>query len=50
MLVPKIRTSKRCVLMLLVVVMYLCPNQYYKYLVTGASFVSLMLQVKDRSH
>lgn len=48
MLVPEIRTSKRCVHMLLVVAMYLCPNQY-KYLVIGESFGSVMLQITEPS-
>lgn len=43
MLMPKIRTSKRRVLMLLVAVMYFCPNPYYNYLVTGESFLSVMV-------
>uniref|UniRef100_J3M101 Uncharacterized protein n=1 Tax=Oryza brachyantha TaxID=4533 RepID=J3M101_ORYBR len=44
MLMRKIRTSKRRVLMLLVAVLYLCPNPYYKYLDPGESILSVMLQ------
>jgi hypothetical protein len=44
MLVPGIRTSSRCVLVLHVAVMYPCPYQYRKYLVTdGACSVLLMV-------